>query len=189
MLCYAYSEGSHRYEDQNGSSQSFVDLQELFTQESVCKARTHLLWAWSMGVWAAEQCKLPDLAYACAVNGTARPVDDSQGIPKAIFEGTLQGLNELSLKKFRRRMCGTSDLLADFMLRKPDREVDDLRNELAFIGENAGLQNPFPKVWTEAWIAEQDAIFPAQHMKHYWTQRCVRIHVAEGPHYPFYEHR
>ena len=40
-----------------------------------------------------------------ALNGTVTPVDDLKGIPQQVFEGTLEGLNEVALEKFIRRMC------------------------------------------------------------------------------------
>ena len=68
--------------------------------------------AWSMGVWAASQImkqypSLP-LSQSIAINGTPYPIHETKGITPAIFEGTLQGLNEQSLQKFQRRMCGST---------------------------------------------------------------------------------
>ena len=55
--------------------------------------------AWSMGVWAASQImkqylSLP-LSQSIAINGTLYPIHETKGITPTIFEGTLQGLNEL----------------------------------------------------------------------------------------------
>ena len=67
--------------------------------------------AWSMGVWAASQImkQYPSLtlSQSIAINGTPYPIHETKGITPAIFEGTLQGLNEQSLQKFQRRMCGS----------------------------------------------------------------------------------
>ena len=76
------------------------------------------LLAWSMGVWAAgkalgeaDMVNGPRLA----VNGTPFPIDDGRGIPTAIFDGTLNGLSERTLAKFRRRMCGSSETLESLL--------------------------------------------------------------------------
>ena len=64
--------------------------------------------AWSMGVWAAsmvlQDMDLP-ICESVALNGTVTPVDDLKGISQQVFEGTLEGLNEVTLEKFIRRMC------------------------------------------------------------------------------------
>ena len=69
--------------------------------------------AWSMGVWAASQImkQYPSvtLSQSIAINGTPYPIHETKGITPAIFEGTLQGLNEQSLQKFQRRMCGSKE--------------------------------------------------------------------------------
>ncbi|MDE6050437.1 MAG: DUF452 family protein, partial [Paramuribaculum sp.] len=63
--------------------------------------------AWSFGVPAAHAflAGRPDLPVTAriAVNGTLQPVDDLRGIPRAIFEGTLNGLSAATLTKFQRR--------------------------------------------------------------------------------------
>ena len=68
--------------------------------------------AWSMGVWVASQLmkqhpSLP-ISHSIAINGTPYPIHETKGIEPAIFEGTLQGLNEQTLQKFQRRMCGST---------------------------------------------------------------------------------
>ena len=84
--------------------------------------------AWSMGVWAASQV-LPDsnlpLKQSIAINGTPFPIDDMRGIPPAIFEGTLNNLNEATLQKFRRRMCGSGSAFQAFLEIAPQRPVEE----------------------------------------------------------------
>ena len=52
---------------------------------------------WSMGVWAATRVMartpLP-VSRRIAINGTPFPIDETCGIPPAIFQGTLDGLRE-----------------------------------------------------------------------------------------------
>lgn len=100
---------------------------------------------WSMGVWAASQVLgrscLP-ITESVAVNGTMTPVDDSRGIPNAIYEGTLKGLNDVTLRKFFRRMCGSAVLLEDFLTRSPGRSTDEVKEELLLIAKQAECLAP-----------------------------------------------
>ena len=68
--------------------------------------------AWSMGVWAASQVmkQYPSLpvSQSTALNGTLYPIHETEGITPSVFEGTLQRLNEQTLLKFQRRMCGSA---------------------------------------------------------------------------------
>ncbi len=118
--------------------------------------------AWSMGVWAATQV-LPRerLATTLAINGTPRPIDDTYGIPKAIFEGTLAGLSEAGLTRFRRRMCGGGAALNAFLTNAPQRTLDDLHTELAALGEaitTRPVREDFR--WDRAIACAEDRIFP-----------------------------
>ena len=93
--------------------------------------------AWSMGVWAASQImkqypSLP-LSQSIAINGTPYPIHETKGITPAIFEGTLQGLNEQSLQKFQRRMCGSTAGYKTFQTVAPQRSIEELKEELAAI--------------------------------------------------------
>ena len=94
--------------------------------------------AWSMGVWAAsmvlQDMDLP-ICESVALNGTVTPVDDLKGISQQVFEGTLEGLNEVTLEKFIRRMCLKKENLETFLLKRPQRAVEELQEELRRIGE------------------------------------------------------
>ena len=89
--------------------------------------------AWSMGVWAASQVlskvSLP-IRRRIAINGSPFPIDEKRGIPPAIFMGTLEGLNEASLRKFQRRMCADGNVFARFQLTAPERSIEELKEEL-----------------------------------------------------------
>ena len=129
---------------------------------------------WSMGVWAASQVLgrscLP-ITESVAVNGTMTPVDDSRGIPNAIYEGTLKGLNDVTLRKFFRRMCGSAVLLEDFLTRSPGRSTDEVKEELLLIAKQAECLAPARFCWSKAVIGKGDLIFvPAcqrKDMAHY----------------------
>lgn len=188
LLLYAYGDAPILWK-QADTECVIEDWQALLCRPEIMAYTRHCLWAWSMGVWAAEQYALPRLAYALAVNGTARPVDDLYGIPSAIFRGTLEGLSDRNVEKFRRRMCGTKAAMHDFMMREPLRNLESLRSELQYIGDRVATEgaeaSPYPKAWDAARISDEDAIFPTAHTMRYWTERNVYVDRVYGGHYPF----
>lgn len=134
--------------------------------------------AWSMGVWAASQV-LPDsnlpLKQSIAINGTPFPIDDMRGIPPAIFEGTLNNLNEATLQKFRRRMCGSGSAFQAFLEIAPQRPVEELKEELAAIGRQYSELPPSTFVWNKAIIGESDHIFPPKNQEQAWQNIAMKF--------------
>ncbi len=119
--------------------------------------------AWSMGVWAATQTlSRARLSSAVAANGTPWPIDDVRGIPCAVFDATLAGFSEAGLTRFRRRMCGGAAGLAAFMTNAPKRGMEDLRAELAALGEGIRARPPRPFAWSRALTCAGDRIFPPE---------------------------
>ena len=70
------------------------------------------VYGWSMGVWAAshvlQDCNLP-IRKSVAINGTIFPIEKERGIDPIIFQKTIDLLNEQSLLKFNKRMCGSKE--------------------------------------------------------------------------------
>lgn len=144
------------------------------------------LFAWSMGVFAANRIlpalHLP-LSLTVAVNGTPWPVSDTKGIPEAIFDGTLRGLNGRSLLKFYRRMCGSSERFTQFSAHMPQRDVDELADELHAIKTRCLTETqPTPMRWDKAIVSDNDAIIPTTNQINAWHGR--EIHLIPGPHIP-----
>ena len=113
--------------------------------------------AWSMGVWAASQImkqypSLP-LSQSIAINGTLSPIHETKGITPTIFEGTLQGLNEQSLQKFQRRMCGSAADYKAFQTVAPQRPVEELKEELAAIQKQYLSLPPSDFAWQRATVS------------------------------------
>ena len=129
------------------------------------------LFAWSFGVWVAEQsCQELPLHKAIAINGTPTPIDDERGIPSAIFDGTLATLSENGLARFRRRMCGGASAMANFMEHAPQRDLEDLRTELAALGNAIRTLPVKPFPWTQAVGCTNDKIFPIAAQQAAWPQ-------------------
>lgn len=141
---------------------------------------------WSMGVWAASQVlgrsRFP-IAESVAVNGTMTPVDDSRGIPTAIYEGTLKGLNDATLRKFFRRMCGSAPLLEGFLARSPGRPTDELKEELLLIARQAESLAPVCFRWSKAVIGKGDLIFSPACQWKAWSELGVPVQEEDMAHY------
>ena len=143
--------------------------------------------AWSLGVFAAARSlaglRLP-IVRAVAINGTLFPMHDMLGIPKKIFLGTLENLNEEGMKRFNRRMCGSREVLRMYE-QVPSRPLDEVRDELQELAYMATTGCTCPPLWTEALISRDDRIFPPANMRRYWQGECP-VREIEAPHYPFY---
>ena len=147
------------------------DYTDLTLADMPVENRSIDLIAWSMGVWAATQ-TLPteQIVSAIAINGTPTPIDDERGIPSAIFDGTLATLSENGLARFRRRMCGGASAMANFMEHAPQRDLEDLRTELAALGNAIRTLPAKPFPWTQAVGCTNDKIFPIAAQQAAWPQ-------------------
>lgn len=156
-----------------------------FDEELLARYHEIHLTAWSMGVWAASQVmqglSLP-IVHSTAFNGTLYPVDEKRGIPPTIFEGTLNGLNETTLRKFQRRMCGTASAYNAFMEVSPKRSIVDLKEELSTIGEQYHCLPPSSYHWDKAIIGHADRIFLPENQLNAWTGKTTIKHI-EVSHY------
>lgn len=144
--------------------------------------RTVYVYAWSLGVWAAERA-LPgrlEPVRAYAVNGTPWPCDDERGIPAKVFENTAAGLSPRNLYKFRVRMCGgVSAYQAKADMFEHLQDVDALREELEYV---ASHPNEKHLTWDGAYIGNDDRIFPASNQLKAWEGR-TGVHKIPSPHY------
>ena len=123
--------------------------------------RPRSLVAWSLGVWAATQVlRDADFVRTTAVNGTPMPIDDTRGIPTAVFDETLRTFSEAGVQRFRRRMCGGAAALAEWMRHAPRRTIEDLGAELAAFSTEIRRRPPRPFRWDRAFAASGDRIFP-----------------------------
>lgn len=139
--------------------------------------------AWSFGV--AGACVFcsnhPDLhiTRSVAINGTMWPVHDTMGIPGAIFDGTLRGLNDRNLRKFYRRMFGDVDSFNRFVDTMPRRDMDNIMEELRVF---ADLSVPEMR-WDAAYVGLEDRILPAHNQLIAWEHAGVTVKSIDAPHY------
>lgn len=158
------------------------DSSELYDYQSI------RVIAWSMGVWIAEQV----LAGLClpweqkiAFNGTSYPIDDEKGIPQTIFLGTLDGFSAMTLAKFRRRMCGSTETLHKFMQYVTTRSENELYEELRCL-KNAidrATQSVPTWHWTSAFVGLRDRIFPVANQQRAWNGLGVEMFEIDVAHY------
>lgn len=165
------------------------DYTELdFPHEMLADYETIWLFAWSLGVFAAEiSLDSSDVTAAIAVNGTPEPVSDEYGIPENIYKATAENLNRQNLIKFRKRMAGSSQVFKEkFNDDFSDETVSELQRELFSIYDL--IQSPLTQgkglTWNRAFISLNDRIFPAANMKTAWEKRNVPVSVLDsGDHY------
>lgn len=165
------------------------DYHSLTMDESLLRGYKEIeVFAWSMGVWAAAQV-LPALKSrnypirtCTAINGTAFPIDDEKGIPSKVFKGTLATLSERTLDKFRLRMCGSRELLKQFLAKAPKRDIESLRKELVAIEEQVTAYLDTAFQWDQAYIGTEDRIFTPGNQQRAWNHTPQRF--FDAGHYP-----
>lgn len=141
--------------------------------------------AWSFGVYAASLSMYRlggRLTGSIAVNGTLYPVDDLRGIPRAIFNATLDSMDRRNLLKFYRRMCGGSEAFARFAEVLPERPVEELVEELRAV---ASLDGVPCTSWDVVIIGENDAIFPCINQQRAWSGYAIEM--KPWPHLPDFQ--
>jgi biotin synthesis protein BioG len=156
-----------------------------FPLERLDRYHTVALFAWSLGVFAARAVIPAErIALGVAVNGTESPVDDETGIPRAIYDGTLAGLDSRNLMKFRRRMCGPDYKLLQDNFRAEEDDIENLRAQLSLIG-SASAMPPSSGLWDRVYISGNDLIFPPEAQQRFWQSHpdSPEIIQIDSPHY------
>lgn len=129
------------------------------------------LMAWSMGVWVAA-CILAGHDYPwkqkLAINGTMFPIHDTLGIPCTIYRETLSHFSPSVLARFRRRMCGSVDMLKIFWAYQPKRSLFDLQEELAVLQKEVEERDVPSFKWDRCIVGMRDLIFPVKNQLQAW---------------------
>ncbi len=143
------------------------------------------LFAWSFGIWVAEQCcrELP-LYRAVALNGTPFPVDPRRGMRLRVVQRSMQaiarsgGVNEFATHSPATdgRYIPTGPY--------PDRTAEEKVDELMNLAERAEAYSAEHISWHRAYIADMDEIFPPARMREYWNSRGLGTEF-HSYHYPF----
>lgn len=149
--------------------------------------------AWSYGVphaaefLATHRHNLP-VTLSIAINGTTTPVDDSYGIPSGIFNGTLETLSQLSLKKFYRRICHSAQTFDALPYNADNADINALAGELKAIG-NRRFPNADKWTWDYAFISQNDKIIPPANQANAWNDKknAVTIETRNWSHLPDFQ--
>ncbi len=192
----------------------FYNYKHLYLNECItllfnlfCNYRQISVIAWSLGVLGAcaafekyfnsikKVCStaqvnrlMKKIERCIAINGTIFPISGTWGIPQEIFEKTIDNLPQ-GLDKFNLRMCGNKAVYEQYILNAPEREGEEMKQELISIKENFNIYNPI--TWNKAIISSGDNIFPAKNQRTFWEdyKECannnLEIKELHSGHYPF----
>jgi hypothetical protein len=152
--------------------------------ESICLA------GFSMGVFVAGVLakNFKKKCFSLAINGTMLPIDDKYGIPPTMYQATLDNLSELTIDKFYRRMFISKEYFEVFLLNRPERAVDNQKNELNKLKEmifELQIEEKNSFFFDRAIISDYDKIIPSANQLEFWKNRLDFAVIKEG-HFPFY---
>ena len=162
------------------------DYSNLDLEEDIHNYKEITLIAWSMGVFAASlACEKLNIQKAIAINGTQCPIDANFGINPKIYQLTLDNFSEVVRDKFFKNMFSSDNEYGKFS--KPMRELENQRNELAFLKEMVQEKQLFNFKFDCAIISNQDNIIPSKNQKKFWQTKKVKVVELNSGHYPFFK--
>ncbi|MBQ3218687.1 MAG: DUF452 family protein [Akkermansia sp.] len=158
---------------------------EPFRAEDFARYRRIFLFAWSFGVWVAEQCcrELP-LYRAVALNGTPYPVDPRWGMRLKVV---LRSMQTIARSGGENAFAATGAAAEGRYIPDgpyPDRSADEKVNELINLSDQAKDYSAAHLTWHRAYIADKDEIFPPARMWDYWSTVGLGTEF-DSYHYPF----
>lgn len=140
------------------------------------------LFAWSFGVWVAEQsCQELPLYRAIAINGTPYPASAQYGLRLKVLQRTIRSVASLGGNAFKDESTPEKYAPAGiFEEPTPRQQVE----ELDFLAEACQTLPEQPHLpWHRAYIATMDEIFPPARMRAYWGELGQDF---ASYHFPFY---
>ena len=154
---------------------------EPFGAEDFSAYRRIYLFAWSFGVWAAEQCcrELP-LYKAIALNGTPFPSDARYGMRLRAALRRINSLARSGLNPFEPTVPGRGEPAGPY----PTRDAQDKVEELTRLAVWSEQSSTAHLRWDKAWIADKDEMFPPANMWAWWGSVGLGTGF-ESYHYPF----
>lgn len=156
---------------------------ERLRPEDFAAYRRIYLFAWSFGVWAAEQCcrDLP-LYKAIALNGTPFPADKQFGMRLRVVLRTVQALARTGKEGVESHALNTERSIPEGPF--PERSMQDKVEELTRLAAWSEKDSTEQLTWHKAWIGDKDEIFPPANMRVYWQRRGLGTEFSSY-HYPF----
>ena len=140
------------------------------------------LFAWSFGVWVAEQsCQTLPLYKAVAINGTPYPASPQYGLRLKVLQRTIRSVAIMGGNPFKDEQHPEKYAPGgSYEEPSPQDQVEEL-DFLANACQTLPEQPHLP--WHCAYIATMDEIFPHARMQAYWGERGVNF---ESYHFPFH---
>ena len=140
------------------------------------------LFAWSFGVWVAEQsCQALPLHRAVAINGTPCPASPQYGLRLNVLLRTIKSVATMGGNPFKDETRPERYAPAGPFAEPASRQQLE---ELEFLSEACQTLPVQPHLsWHRAWIATKDEIFPPARMRAWWGELGVDF---ESYHFPFY---
>lgn len=149
---------------------------EPFAAGDFAEYRRIYLFAWSFGVWAAEQC-CHELALhrAIALNGTPYPADARYGMRlRAALRRTRSMARQGEPPPVQQEPQGPY----------PEPSMQERAEELTRLAEWSQASSAAHLRWDKAWIADKDEMFPPANMWAWWGSTGLGTGF-DGHHYPF----
>ncbi len=142
------------------------------------------LFAWSFGVWVAEQsCRELPLHRAVALNGTPYPVDPRWGMRLKVVMRSMQAIaSKGGVNEFAANTAAEGRYIPTGPY--PDRSATEKVDELTNLSERAKAYSAPHLTWHRAYIADKDEIFPPARMRDYWSSVGLGTDF-DSYHYPF----
>lgn len=191
LVIYDYSDGidgnlSSMCDNGCGSGEATDKMRDNYAHSSQLRKilgayRQTWLFAWSFGVWVAEQL-LGDAEFtrAVALNGTAHPVHELYGIEPRRMVVTIRGLRAGGMGAFNRRTYEEHFERLEPML--SPRSLDRNIAELEYLASASAVDYAPSINWDKAVIGSGDQIFSPENMARFWGSRAE---ILPLPHYPF----
>lgn len=158
---------------------------EVLQAADFARYRRIYLFAWSFGVWVAEQsCRELPLHRAIALNGTPYPVDPRWGMRLKVV---LRSMQTIARNGGENAFAATGSAADGRYIPTgpyPDRSADEKVDELMNLAELAKAHSAPHLTWHRAYIADKDEIFPPARMRDYWHSVGLGTEF-DSYHYPF----
>lgn len=161
---------------------NYTELRKLRAEDFAGYRRIYLF-AWSFGIWVAEQCcrELP-IHRAVALNGTPYPVDAKWGMRLRVVLRSMRAMAKAGTDN--PFMAGAEEGRYMPTGPYPDRSAGEKVAELEFLAGEAEKESAPHLRWDKAYIADKDEIFPPARMWDYW--QTVGLGTGfDSYHYPF----
>jgi len=158
---------------------SVFDLEKYFEK--------HII-AWSMGVMVSTLFDFENINSRTAINGTIKAIDDNYGIPLKIYDLTIKGFSEFSIRKFMKRMFDEKPPIDN----SSNRDLDSQKEELIKLMEvnqevNQGINDVASKErkFDRVLVSDTDNIIPTKNQLNYWHNP----EIIKGGHCPFFKYK